>query len=51
MRRSGKLRVVWEGQSTTLPNLQVIREPLNDLRDKVELHVVTDPSSIAILGV
>jgi glycosyltransferase involved in cell wall biosynthesis len=42
-RRSGKLRVAWEGQSTTLPNLQVIREPLNDLKDKVELHVVTDP--------
>ena len=41
--RSGKLRIVWEGQSTTLPNLQVIREPLNDLRDKIELHVVTDP--------
>ena len=41
--RSGKLRVVWEGQSTTLPNLQVIREPLNDLRDKLELHIVTDP--------
>ena len=40
--RSGKLKVVWEGQSTTLPNLQVIREPLNDLRDKLELHVVTD---------
>lgn len=42
-RRSGKLRIVWEGQSTTLPNLQVIREPLNDLKDRVELHVVTDP--------
>ena len=41
--RSGKLRLVWEGQSTTLPNLQVIRGPLNDLKDKVELHVVTDP--------
>ena len=41
--RSGKLRIVWEGQSTTLPNLQVIREPLNDLKDRVELHVVTDP--------
>ncbi|HEY6662788.1 MAG TPA: hypothetical protein VIZ66_07680 [Sphingomicrobium sp.] len=41
--RSGKLRIVWEGQSTTLPNLQVIREPLNDLKDKVELHVVSDP--------
>jgi glycosyltransferase involved in cell wall biosynthesis len=41
--RSDKLRIVWEGQSTTVPNLQVIREPLNDLRDKIELHVVTDP--------
>jgi hypothetical protein len=41
--RSGKLRIVWEGQSTTLPNLQVIREPLNDLKDKLELHIVTDP--------
>ena len=41
--RGGKLKIVWEGQSTTLPNLQVIREPLNDLRDRVELHVVTDP--------
>jgi hypothetical protein len=41
--RSGKLRIVWEGQSTTLPNLQVIRDVLNDLKDKVELHVVTDP--------
>jgi RNase P subunit RPR2 len=41
--RAGKLKIVWEGQSTTLPNLQVIREPLNDLKDRVELHVVTDP--------
>lgn len=41
--RSDKLRIVWEGQSTTLPNLQVLREPLNDLKDRVELHVVTDP--------
>ena len=41
--RSGKFRIAWEGQSTTLPNLQVIREPLNDLKDKLELHVVTDP--------
>ena len=41
--RGGKLRIAWEGQSTTLPNLQVIREPLNDLKERVELHVVTDP--------
>jgi hypothetical protein len=42
-RRGDRLRLVWEGQSTTVPNLQVLREPLNDLRDKIELHVVTDP--------
>ena len=41
--RSGKLRIVWEGQSTTLPNLRVIRDPLNDFREQIELHVVTDP--------
>jgi hypothetical protein len=48
--RSGKLRIVWEGQSTTLPNLQVIREPLNDLKDEVELHIVTDPLIFRYLG-
>jgi glycosyltransferase involved in cell wall biosynthesis len=42
-RREGKLRLVWEGQSTTLGNLLTVREVLNDFRDKVELHVVTDP--------
>jgi hypothetical protein len=41
--RPGKLRVVWEGQSTTVPNLQVIAQVLNGLKDSVELHVVTDP--------
>jgi hypothetical protein len=47
---SGKFRIVWEGQSTTLPNLQVIREPLNDLKDRVELHVVTDPQIYRYFG-
>jgi hypothetical protein len=42
-RRSGKLRLVWEGQSTTLSNIRILRDVLNDLRDRVELHVVTDP--------
>jgi len=41
--RRGKLRIVWEGQSTTLRNLQSIREVLNDLRGRIQLHVVTDP--------
>ncbi len=48
--RSGKFKIVWEGQSTTLPNLQVIREPLNDLKDKIELHVVTDPRIYRFFG-
>lgn len=42
-RGAGKLRLVWEGQSTTLRFLRLLREPLNALRDKIELHVVTDP--------
>ncbi len=41
--RRGKLRLVWEGQSTTLRNIQSIRSVLNDHRDSIELHVVTDP--------
>jgi len=42
-RRGAKLRLVWEGQSTTLANLRTIREVLNELRDSIELHVVSDP--------
>jgi len=41
--RCGKLKLVWEGQSTTLPNLQLLRGMLNRFHDQVELHVVTDP--------
>lgn len=40
--RSGKLKLVWEGQSVTLRNIQALREVLNALRDRVQLHVVTD---------
>ena len=42
-RRGKKLRIGWEGQAVTAPNLQVIRETLNALKDQIELHVVTDP--------
>jgi hypothetical protein len=42
-RRGEKLRIVWEGQAVTAPNLLAIREPLNALKDRVELHLVTDP--------
>ncbi|HLL29864.1 MAG TPA: hypothetical protein VK403_02600, partial [Allosphingosinicella sp.] len=42
--RDGRLKLVWEGQAGTLRSIQVLRGPLNALKDKVELHVVTDPS-------
>ena len=42
--RSGRLKLVWEGQAGTLRSIQTLRGPLNALKDKVELHVVTDPS-------
>lgn len=41
--RGEKLKIAWEGQSTTVPNLQLIRDTLNRFPDQVELHVVTDP--------
>lgn len=40
--REEKLRLVWEGQSTTSRHLQIVREQLNALANKVELHLVTD---------
>jgi hypothetical protein len=49
-RRAGKLRIVWEGQSTTLSNLRVIREVLNELKELVELHVITDRVTYRHLG-
>jgi hypothetical protein len=41
--RGEKLRLVWEGQAVTLPNLTRLTGPLNELRDRIELTVVTDP--------
>ena len=43
--REGRLKLVWEGQAGTLCNIQTIRGPLNELKDRLELHVVTDPST------
>jgi len=40
---SGKLKLVWEGQSYTVKNLLVIRNVLSALKDEVELHIITDP--------
>jgi hypothetical protein len=41
--RGERLRLVWEGQAVTLPNLLELAPVLNSLKDRVELHVVTDP--------
>jgi hypothetical protein len=49
-RRGEKLRLVWEGQSATLSNLRSIRVVLNDLRDRIELHVVSDPQVYRYFG-
>jgi hypothetical protein len=37
-----KLKLVWEGQAYTLNNLLAIAPTLNELKDKVELHIITD---------
>jgi glycosyltransferase involved in cell wall biosynthesis len=42
--KSEKLKLVWEGQAGTLSNLLVIKDVLNDLKEEVELHVITDLS-------
>jgi glycosyltransferase involved in cell wall biosynthesis len=49
-RRDGPLRLAWEGQSTTLGNIQSIRGVLNGLRKEIELHVVTDPKVYRYFG-
>lgn len=37
-----KLKLVWEGQPYTLNTLFVLKDVLQEFRDRVELHVVTD---------
>jgi hypothetical protein len=39
----GKLKLVWEGQSYTANNILHINEVLDQLKDQVELHIITDP--------
>jgi hypothetical protein len=48
--RTGKLRLVWEGQSTTSRHLHVVRQSLNALANAVELHLVTDSTIPRFLG-
>jgi hypothetical protein len=43
--RGERLRLVWEGQGALAISLRTITEALNELRDKVELLVVTDPTT------
>jgi hypothetical protein len=40
---TGKLKLAWEGQAYTVNNLLCINPVLEKLKDKVELHIITDP--------
>lgn len=42
----GKLKLVWEGQAYTVHNLLEIKKVFKRLADKVELHIITDPTII-----
>jgi hypothetical protein len=48
--RTGRLKLVWEGQLGTLRSIRELRGPLNALRDRVELNVVSDPSMARYYG-
>jgi hypothetical protein len=37
-----KIKLVWEGQSYTISNLFAIKDVLHELKDKIELHVITN---------
>jgi hypothetical protein len=37
-----KLKIVWEGMAYTLHNMLIIKDVLNELKDKIELHIITD---------
>lgn len=39
---NGKLKIVWEGMAYTLHNMLIIKDVLNELEDKIELHIITD---------
>lgn len=43
--RSGRLKLVWEGMGGLVGSVRTLREPLNALKDRIELRVVTDPTS------
>jgi len=37
-----RIKLVWEGQSYTLENILVLKDALRKLKDKIELHIITD---------
>jgi hypothetical protein len=37
-----KLRIAWEGQSGTIRNLNIIKKVFYELRNDIELHLITD---------
>jgi len=38
-----KIKLVWEGQAYTVENLLLINSVLEKLKNKIELHIITDP--------
>jgi hypothetical protein len=38
-----KLKIVWEGQPHTLHNVLAIKNVLNEIKEQIEFHIVTDP--------
>jgi hypothetical protein len=37
-----KLKLIWEGQSHTVQNLILLKDVFQKLKDKIELHIITD---------
>ena len=48
---TGKLKLVWEGQAYTVSNLLCINPVLEKLKDKIELHIITDPIAKFLLKI
>jgi hypothetical protein len=40
---NNKIKLVWEGQAYTVENLLLINSVLEKLKNKIELHIITDP--------
>ena len=49
-RRGERLKLVWEGQVGTLRSIRELISPLCALRERVELNVVTDPTTARYYG-